>query len=336
LLAVLNEHRQILALNDSFLKLLGIDDPAETLGLRPGEALRCVYSSKELEGCGTTQFCSTCGAAIAIVCSLGLDEPVERICALTTHRDKTDVDLALLVRSVPIRIDGRRFLLLFLRDVTLEQRRAALERTFFHDINNMLSGLVGTIELLREESGSAPLVDAVYHNALRLSDELAIQRCLYQAETGDYPLECEEVSSGQLLQELRNLFARHPAALNKQLLFPENSPSISLKTDASLVLRVVCNMLINALEATEQNGTAKLWLEADATSLSICVWNRQAMANDVMRRVFQRNFSTKREAGRGIGTYSMKLFGEKILRGKISFTSTDQAGTTFRFSLPRD
>ncbi len=33
LLAVLDENRQIVALNDSFLKLLGIDDPSECLGL---------------------------------------------------------------------------------------------------------------------------------------------------------------------------------------------------------------------------------------------------------------------------------------------------------------
>ena len=154
LLAVLDEHRQIVALNDSFLQMLGIDDPAQALGLRPGEALQCIHTHDEPAGCGTTKFCSTCGAAIAIVSSLGQDKPVERICALSANRGDKAVDIALLVRSHPIKIDKKRFLLLFLQDITQQQQRAALERTFFHDVNNMLSMLVGASELLVEENPS--------------------------------------------------------------------------------------------------------------------------------------------------------------------------------------
>ena len=70
LLAILDEHRQIIAFNDSFLKMLGIHDPSEALGLRPGESLQCIHAHEEPGGCGTSKFCSTCGAAIAIVSSL--------------------------------------------------------------------------------------------------------------------------------------------------------------------------------------------------------------------------------------------------------------------------
>ncbi len=52
------------------------------------------------------------------------------------------------------------------------------------------------------------------------------------------------------------------------------------------------------------------------------------------RRIFQRNFSTKAEAGRGIGTFSMKLLGEEVLGGKVSFTSTENDGTVFVLSHP--
>ena len=118
LLAVLDEHRQIIAINDLFLKNLGIEDPAEALGLRPGEALQCVHAHEKPAGCGTTRFCSTCGAAIAIVASLSQDKPVERICALGANRGGRTVDIALLVKSQPIKIDEKRFLLLFLQDIT--------------------------------------------------------------------------------------------------------------------------------------------------------------------------------------------------------------------------
>ncbi len=66
--------------------MLGIDDLAKALGLRPGEALQCIHADDEPSGCGTTKFCSTCGAAIAIVSSLKHNKSVERICALSSNR----------------------------------------------------------------------------------------------------------------------------------------------------------------------------------------------------------------------------------------------------------
>ncbi len=68
-------------------------------------------------------------------------------------------------------------------------------------------------------------------------------------------------------------------------------------------------MIINALEATEENGTIRVWLKNDSHSVTFGVWNAQVIPPNVALRVFQRNFSTKDEVGRGIGTYSMKLFG---------------------------
>lgn len=186
LLAILDEHRQILALNDSFLKMLGIDDPAEALGLQPGEALQCIHAHEEPAGCGTTRFCSTCGAAIAIVTSLQEAKPAERLCALATRRGEQEVDIVLLVKSHPIELAGERFLLLFLQDVTLQQQRAALERTFFHDVNSMLSGLLGASEMLFLEKSHSDLVKMIYQSSVRLKHEVAIQKCLLQSEARTY------------------------------------------------------------------------------------------------------------------------------------------------------
>ncbi len=60
LLAILDEYRQIVATNDSFLKILNIDDPSESLGLRPGEVLQCIHADEKPSGCGTTKFCFSC------------------------------------------------------------------------------------------------------------------------------------------------------------------------------------------------------------------------------------------------------------------------------------
>ena len=147
-LAVLNENRQILSVNDDFLTLLGFEDSEKTLGLRPGEVLECKYANLEEGGCGTTRYCSTCGAALAIVAALNKEKPEKRICALQADKGGRILDIALLVRANYIMVEGVRFVLLFLQDITVQQQRAALERTFFHDIRNILSGLQGACEIL--------------------------------------------------------------------------------------------------------------------------------------------------------------------------------------------
>ncbi len=333
LLAVLDEHRQIVALNDSLLQKLGIDDPAKALGLRPGEALQCIHAQDEPAGCGTTKYCSTCGAAIAIVSSQEQDKAVEKMCALSATKGDQEVDIALLVKSQPIEIDNKRFLLLFLQDITQQQQRAALERTFFHDVNNMLCMLVGASELLVEREHSE-LAKSVYEASLRLTDEVDIQRCLSQSESSEYQPLLQMLTTQQIFERLLSFFASHPVAINKTISLSENYPLVSIKADISLLLRVLCNMVINALEATDENGEIKIWLEHDGDCLSFCVWNEQEIAEDVATRIFQRNFSTKEQSGRGIGTYSMKLLGERILNGKVSFTTSKTEGTIFRFTYP--
>lgn len=333
LMAVLDERRQIVAVNDAFLTSLGIDDPAKALGLRPGEALHCIHAYEHPAGCGTTKYCTTCGAAMAIVSSLGREETVERICALSCNRDGREQEIALLVRSHPITISDRRFLLLFLQDITLQQRRAALERTFYHDINNMLNVMVGVSELLVREKPTE-LTEAVYQAALRLTREIAIQKYLSDDASHDYQPTWTGVSAERIFDEIRTFFANHPAAHGKTIDMPDDFPRMTLRTDVSLLSRILCNMIINALEATDNGGVVKFWLEYDGNRPCFSVWNGQDISPDVARRIFQRNFSTKDQAGRGLGTFSMKLLGENILGGDVDFTSSEQKGTTFRFRHP--
>ena len=54
----------------------------------------------------------------------------------------------------------------------------------------------------------------------------------------------------------------------------------------------------------------------------------------IQSQLFKRSFSTKGDVGRGLGTYSIKLFAERFLHGRISFTSGAEDGTVFMVDLP--
>ncbi|MBU1344265.1 MAG: ATP-binding protein, partial [Proteobacteria bacterium] len=146
----------------------------------------------------------------------------------------------------------------------------------------------------------------------------------YHPMWGKYSIE-------QIFEELQLFFANHPASNGKNINFSGKYHLITIKTDIALLLRVLCNMIINALEATEKKSSIKVWTEQEGDFTSFFVWNSQHIPQDIANRIFQRNFSTKEQSGRGVGTYSMKLFGEKILRGQVSFTSSKEDGTTFKF-----
>ncbi|MFC1764876.1 PAS domain-containing protein, partial [Planctomycetota bacterium] len=137
LLAVLNQQRQVLAVNDAFLRMLGIDSPEEIFGLRPGEALDCIHAHDGPGGCGTGRFCATCGAVIAMMASMIEHTPQQRECVATVRKDGKQQDLCFLVHSSPIQVENTTYLLLFLQDITISQNRAALENLFFHDVKNM-------------------------------------------------------------------------------------------------------------------------------------------------------------------------------------------------------
>jgi signal transduction histidine kinase len=92
-------------------------------------------------------------------------------------------------------------------------------------------------------------------------------------------------------------------------------------------------MLRNALEAAPADGAVSLGFSQDGSSCRFWVHNPGAMAKEVRPRVFRRYFSTKGR-DRGLGTYSMKLLTEEYLKGEVSFTSEEQAGTCFTVTLP--
>jgi signal transduction histidine kinase len=332
-IAILNENRQVLSVNDAFLRTLGIDDPETTLGLRPGEILKCEHAFDEPAGCGTTPWCRSCGAAIAMVTCQNKQRAVERLCTIRSVQEGKARDLTLHVRAQPITIEGRKFLLLFLSDVTRQQHRAALERTFFHDMNNVLGTLLSASDLLSREDDSQ-LARIIHRTTQRLVKEVEIQRCLTEQDTMTYKPTWETIEIDEVFHMLEEFFKLHPTAEKRHLDLHPRHPQQLLHTDSSLLARILENMVINALEATEEHGSVKVWVERNETDATFHVWNSTAIPEDTAKRVFQRHFSTKNQDGRGMGTFSMKILGEQLLGGHVSFTSTPESGTLFRFKLP--
>ncbi len=332
---VLNGERQILAANRGAWDMLGLDGPNALLGLRPGEAFGCIAVHEGPDGCGTSRRCSTCGAILAVLAARTEGGPVTRECLLTAETDDGEVAYEFDVRATPLEVDGRLITVVVLQDVSAEKRRRALERVFFHDLMNVVGGISGWSQVLELLQGNQMKEAAQRIVALseRLADEVKQQRALLMAERGELAAEIRDVSPAKVLDDVRLVFSGHRVAQERDLRVVAPEDDVKVPTDPTLLERVLVNMVKNALEATPEGGTVLLEYSDDGGP-TFSVWNPGSMSEGVALQVFRRSFSTKGEPGRGLGTYSMKLFGERYLGGRVSFTSTEQDGTTFRIRLP--
>ncbi|MGL1931170.1 MAG: HAMP domain-containing histidine kinase [Desulfotalea sp.] len=336
LFAVLDENRQIVTINHAMLKMLDVDNVEDILGCRPGEAFHCIHSSGFPNGCGTTKGCRTCGAVIAIVSCLELDEPVEKICVAKVYKDGNSHNLYLGVRAAPIILSGSRFVLLFLQDLSAQQEIATLERVFFHDVNNMLTSLMGYSELLTLNCEGETLENAlcVKRSANSLCREVALQRIISQGELSEFEHVEKEISVNSIVIEICNSLKHHPVGQEKTLSVFLLDQDKTIVSDQYLIEKILINMILNAFEASCEGETVKVSAEIlSQEEIVFAVWNNAVIHDDVKQRLFQKNFSTKNKKGRGLGTYSMKLFGEEILKGQVYFSSEEGKGTTFNLKI---
>jgi signal transduction histidine kinase len=336
-LAILNGQRQVVAINGAYLKTMGSTDPANALGLRPGETLGCVHAEAGPGGCGTAKACASCGAAAAIVATSAREVPEERTCALSVLRDGVEQSFELRVRAAPLDLGDERFTLLTFRDISAEQRRASLERAFFHDLANLVTGLGAAALALPDpaQPGEAAAIDDVRSLTDRLFRELQVQRALTSERISALQGAVEHVDLARVADQADRLFRHHPAAIGKTLALVLAEPLPAIESDADLLQRVVTNLLLNAFEATPPGGTVRLTIEPAGEQVALRVWNAEAIPAAVLPRVFQRYFSTKPGEGRGQGTFISRLFAERFLRGTLTVTSTTEGGTAFELRLPR-
>jgi signal transduction histidine kinase len=332
ILLVLNLNRQIVHANRIILGVLQVEDESSLLGLRPGEALRCTHAFESEGGCGTTEFCKTCGAARAILTSQRGEANIQE-CRIMQEKNIGSLDLR--ITGTPVLADGERFTVFAATDIADEKRRQALERIFFHDVINTAGGLQGCISVLEEaiEQERAEYMGIARQLVNTLLDEIKGQRELAAAESGEIILHPVQVVSGVFLSGLIASYRMHAVADSRNLVLAPGSENICFTCDEPLLRRVIGNMIKNALEASQKGRTVSAGCSVVGEELAFWVHNEDCIPDEAQLQIFQRSFSTKGR-GRGLGTYSIKLLGEKFLGGKVSFTSSVHDGTTFRINLP--
>ncbi len=333
---VLNGNRQIIFGNVAFLEMLERIGSQDALGKKFGEVFHCINASEGPGGCGTSEFCWTCGAMTSLF-KPRTDEKFSHMeeCRIMTSVDADINQLDLRIWTTPFHHHGQGFTILTVMDISGEKRLGALEQIFFHDILNLSGAALGLAEVLALESRGSQdnKPKLLLEINERVVEEIKAQRDLLAAERGHLQPEMKDTNTLSIISSLVGFYLTHGSARGKKINVAAGTDNITFRTDPVLLGRVLGNMLKNALEASKKEETVTIGSSQENDRILFWVHNEAHIPSRYHHEIFKRSFSTK-GINRGLGTYSMKLIAEQYLAGQTSFSSSEKEGTRFEVRLP--
>lgn len=330
---ILNENKQVLAANASLLEMIGEGDDSCLRGLCLGDILHCVHSLEGPAGCGSSTACNTCGAMQALLSAQKKDGSSCGEFLAASRKEGRWESREFSIRATVVQMYTFKFIVMVFRDISGEKRRESLEHVFLHDLVNYLHGLRGWAEMINfPKADPKEIMQRIQNLTDRLTLSVKSQHLLMEAEHGHLRPMLEPVDLPSLFHELNNILHQHSCLTGRTLTLPKGPAN--LHSDRSILLKILLDMILNALEATPPGGEVAMETIQDGGCLCFRVHNPGFIPKAVGCRIFHRSFTTKSGLGRGFGTYSIKLLGENTLKGEVDFYSTETEGTTFEFRHP--
>jgi histidine kinase/DNA gyrase B/HSP90-like ATPase/PAS domain-containing protein len=324
---ILNDARQIVYLNRSFLEFTGCNNSHDVIGSHPGEIFNCINACEN--GCGFSQFCIQCGAAHAIVNKFDENNKSYECCITSTGGKVHN----LRVWARPYRIENEIYTILIIRNIEVEKSNSVLERILFHDVSNLASGVNGLLDMIDGSHENFQkyfwLLDMM---SRELVDTIHNQQFLHQAEEGVFVPEMSLLNSNEIINEVIRFFEHHPLLIGKNITF-KGSENITFNSDRRLLKYIIRVMVKNALEASSRGKEIIVNSKISGDKVLFQVHNHGYINSNVQLNIFKRSFSTK-GTGHGWGAYGIKMLSEGYLNGKVWFSVSKKNGTTFFAEYP--
>ena len=215
-----------------------------------------------------------------------------------------------------------------------------------HEIRNCLNPISGSVEVLQRElkvkGENARLLDLIVKESERLDN--FIRELLDYAR--ERPLKAERVEVVALASESIEIAKRHPSAsAKKRVTFSKPGEPVYIHADFDQMKQVLTNLLINALESIDQEGSVEVQVREDRRAPG--GWGRSGgtralveiadtgsgIASEDLKRVVEPFFTTK-QGGTGLGLAIASRIVERH-GGNLEIESRVGEGTTMRLWLPQ-
>ncbi|MDP2363425.1 MAG: PAS domain-containing sensor histidine kinase [Ignavibacteria bacterium] len=338
LVLVLDNRRQIVAFNKKAETFFRNKDKIEIFGYRLGEALGCVHATEMPDGCGTSVFCSECGAGKSNKLSLEAPGSYEDECRIVVNNGGFETSLDFNVFTSTLEFENKNYIVFAIKNLESEKRRELLERIFFHDVLNTASiifGISGMISEVKETDDFDKYSKILQNTSEQLIQEIQAQRDLSNAESGKLVIYPAEDTAKNILEKVYELYENNNLTRGKSFTCVYPPDMMIIETDHHFIIRSLGNLIKNALEAVNTGEKVSLSAYDYGENIRFVVANDGVIPKQIQLQIFNRSFSTKAKKGRGIGTYSVKLLIENYLKGKVSFISNEDEQTKFIIDVPK-
>jgi PAS domain S-box-containing protein len=228
--------------------------------------------------------------------------------------------------------------------VELEQMREDLTHMVIHDLRNPLGSIMGSLQLIHtalvERDETLP-VSKLLQIAMRSGQKLYLLidslLDLGRLETSDTEINRAFVDIGSVVQEAVDQIA--PFALAKRLsVSAEVAPNLpKVMADRDLLLRVLTNLLDNAIKFTRKEGRITIDVQPSGDEVAFTVSDTGiGIPPEYQHRIFDRFLRLENDEGvkgTGLGLAFCKLAVEAH-GGRIWVESEQGQGSQFKFMLP--
>jgi signal transduction histidine kinase len=226
--------------------------------------------------------------------------------------------------------------------LTLARMKNEFLASVSHELRTPLTSIRGYAELLKEDGLPAEqrdYVEVIDRNAARLGGLVEDLLLMTQIQSGDLPLELDEVVLNDLIE--RSSEAAKPFAASKQIkLEVDNAPTlVAMRADGARLGQVLDNLVSNAIKYTHNGGGVSIRMTRTAEAATISVTdNGIGIPQEEQTQMFGRFFRTSNARQSGVEGSGLGL---AITRGiveahggTIGFESVEGVGSTFRLILP--
>jgi len=233
---------------------------------------------------------------------------------------------------------------------TIELQRAAqlsftgeLAAGLAHEIKNPLAGIQGAVDILiRRRDANDPereALEGVRHQVQRIDN--TVRALLDRARPRN--LKLERGSLTELMQATVELARAQTAARGGdqvQIEFVPPTEDISLVVDAAQIEDALLNLMINAMEAVEEDGKVTLRIhrvsaeDAEASDIAVIEVsdNGRGIEEKDLATIFNPFFTTSK-GGTGLGLPAVRRIA-RVHGGSVEVTSVVGEGSTFIIRLP--
>lgn len=332
-LIVLDSEQRFIYANRRMIEFLGKKSFDEISGQKFGMATLCENAGLGPDGCGNSKTCQSCGLHSAIRDSRNGDLVIRDFSIVDTQGRAA----VFRGRVRSMEFDGKPVTALSMLDISGEKRRQNLETVFFHDLLNAATGMMGLLEIVENsfeaDKESESLLRTARQCAEYIADEISFSRNLSRAESHELALTPESLPINLVLEKAAGFFSSRIENGTARIEIEKLENDRTIVTDRSLLVRILVNLIKNAIEAAPKGSVVRVNALEGAWNVLFSVHNEGVVPPFARDQIFRRSFSTK-GPGRGLGTYSVQLFAEQYLKGRVWFTSSESEGTTFFVEIP--